>query len=60
MHDEVFQIDINCFNRFRFLGEFSKKFPKNALFFGNLGTVTQEGKKESRQMTPYFHLIFEL
>ena len=43
-----------------FLVSLAKSFQKMHYFFGNLGTVTQEGKKESRQMIPYFHLIFEL
>ena len=52
-------IEINCFNRFRFLAEVSTNLQKSTIL-GNLRTITQEGKKEIRQMTPFFHLLFEL
>ena len=29
-------------------------------FLGNLRTITQEGNMETRQMTPFFHLLFSL
>ena len=31
---------MNCFNRFRFLAEVSKKLVKNCTIFGNLRTMT--------------------
>ena len=38
----------------------SAKDCKNDTNFDNLRTITQEGKKETRQMTLFFHLLFEL
>ena len=51
-------MDINCFNRFRFLAEVSTNLQKKCIIFGNLRNVTQEGKKETRQMTPLFSSNF--
>ena len=33
---------------------------KECTILGNLRTITKEGKKETRQMTPFFHLPFEI
>ena len=33
---------------------------KKCTIFGNLRIITQEEKKETRQMTHFFHLLFEL
>ena len=38
----------------------SAKHCKNGTISGNLRNTTQEGKKETRQITPFFHLFFEL
>ena len=54
-HDEVFQMDRNCFNRFRYLGEVRTNLQKCTIL-GNLRTITQEGKKETKQLTPFFIL----
>ena len=45
-------IYVNGFNRLRFLTEVSTKLEKNALFFDNLGTITEKGNMEVRQITP--------
>ena len=50
---------VNCFNRLRFLVEVSIKM-KNWTFLDNLRTITQEGDMETRQMTPFSHLLFSL
>ena len=41
---------INCFNRSRFLAEVSTSLQKYTIF-GNLRSITEERKKETRQMT---------
>ena len=48
---------VNCFNRLRFLTEVSTKLQKTH-FLDNLRTATQEGSMETRQMTPFFYLLF--
>ena len=50
-------MDRNCFNIFRFLAEVSTNLQKNALFWAPL---FRGGKKEIREMTLFFHLLFEL
>ena len=45
-------IYVNGFNRLRFLTEVSTKLEKNALFFDNLGTITEKENMEVRQITP--------
>ena len=52
-------IYVNCFNRLRFLAEVSTKLQKMH-FLDNLRTITQEGSTETRQMTPFFYLLFLL
>ena len=52
-------MDMNCYNRLRFLTEVSTNLQKMH-FFGNLRIISQKGKKESGQMTQFFHLLFEL
>ena len=46
-------IQINCFNRFRFLAEVSINFQKSTLL-GNLRTITQERKKKLDKWTHFF------
>ena len=48
--DEIFEMHINCFNRFRFLAEVSTSLQKCTIF-GNSRSITQKRKKETRQMT---------
>ena len=48
---------VNCFVTLRFLAEVSKKMRKMH-FLDNLRTITQEGNTETRQMTPFFYLLF--
>ena len=50
-------ISISCFNRFRFLAEVSTNLQKCTIL-GSLRTITQEGKKETRQMIPFFSSTF--
>ena len=51
-------IYLNCFNKLKFLAEVSTKLQKT-YFFGNLRTITQEGKMETWQMKPFlFYLLF--
>ena len=38
----------------------SAQICKKCTILGNLRTITQDGKKEIRQMTPFFHLRFYL
>ena len=38
----------------------SAQICKKCIFFGNLRIISQKGKKESGQMTQFFHLLFEL
>ena len=45
-------IEINCFNRFRFLPEVSTNLQKCTIL-GNLRTITQEGEKKIRQISPF-------
>ena len=52
-------IYVNCFNQLRFLAEVSTKLQKKH-FLDNLRAVTQEGSMETRQMTPFFHLLFPI
>ena len=52
-------IYVNCFNTLRFLAEVSTKLQKMH-FLDNLRTITQEGSTETRQMTPFFYLLFLL
>ena len=52
-------IHVNCFNRLRFLVEVSTKSRKMQ-FLDHLRTITQEGSMETRQMTPFFHLLFPI
>ena len=52
-------IYLNCFNRLRLLPEVSTKLQKMH-FLDNLKTTTQKGSMETRQMTPFFHLLFLL
>ena len=52
-------IYVKCFNRLRFPDEVSTKLQKRH-FLDNLRTITHEGNMETRQMTPFFHLIFPL
>ena len=48
---------INCLNRFRFLAEVIADLQK-IYYFCNLSTINQEGKKETRQFTPFFSSTF--
>ena len=58
--NENFKIKyVNCFNRLSFLAEFSTKLEK-CTFFDNLRTITRERNMETRQMTPFFNLLFPL
>ena len=50
-------IYVNYFNKLRFFAEVSKKLQK-CTFLDNLRTITQEGNKETRQMTPFFSSNF--
>ena len=52
-------IYVNYFNTLRFLAEVSTKLQKMH-FLDNLRTITQEGSTETRQMTPFFYLLFLL
>ena len=45
-------IEINFFNRFRFLPEVSTNLQKCTIL-GNLKTITQEGEKKIRQILPF-------
>ena len=45
-------IYVNCFNQLRFLAKVSTKLQKKH-FLDNLRTVTQKGRIEARQMTPF-------
>ena len=49
----------NSFNIFRFLAEVSTNLQK-LHYLGNLRTITKERRKEIRQMTSFFYLLFEL
>ena len=51
---------VNCIKRFSFLAEASTKLQKNAFFIDNLRATTQEGNMATRQITPFFHLLFPL
>ena len=51
-------IEINSFNRFRFIVEVSTNSQKMH-YFGQFKDCNQEGKKEIKQMTPFFHVLFE-
>ena len=60
-HDEVFQMDTNKIALIDLdLLLRSAQICKKSTIFGKLRTIIQEGKKETRQMTPFFHLLFEL
>ena len=52
-------IDENCFNRLRFLAKVSTKSQKMH-FFRQFRTIIQEKNMKTRQMTPFFHLLFLL
>ena len=52
-------INVDWVNRFRFLAEVSTKLQKMH-FLDNLRTTTQEGKLETQQMIPFFHLLFAI
>ena len=52
-------IYVNCFNTLRFLAEVSTKLQK-MYYLDNLRTIIQEGSTETRQMTPFFYLLFLL
>ena len=58
-HDEVFQMDIN-----KLLWQIldillrSAQICKKCTIFGNLMTITREGKKETKQMNPFFSPTF--
>ena len=52
-------IYVNCFNQLRFLAKVSTKLQKKH-FLDNLRIVTQKGRIEARQMTPFFHLLFPI
>ena len=49
-------IYVNCFNRLRSAQNCKKIYT----FLDNLQTMTQTGNMETRQMTPIFHLLFQL
>ena len=49
----------NCFNRVRILAEGSTKLLKMD-FFGQFKDHNSGRKHETRQMTPFFHLLFPL
>ena len=50
-------ININCFNRLRFLAR-SAQICKNCIFLDNSNTITQKENMETREMTPYFSNTF--
>ena len=52
-------ININCFNRLRFLAEVNIKLQKMH-FLDSLRAITHEANIETRQMTAFFHLLFPL
>ena len=49
-------IYVNCFNRLRFLR--SAQNYRKWTFLDNLRTITHEGSMETRQITPFSHLLF--
>ena len=50
-------ISINCFNRPKFL---PVVITRKCTFLDNSRAITQEGNMETRQMIPFFHLLFPL
>ena len=55
-YDEVFQMDRNYFNRFRFLAEVSKPLQKRHCF----GQFKGHEKRKLDKWSHFFHLLFEL
>ena len=52
-------IHVNCFNRLILLAEVSTKL-QEMHFLDNLRTINQEWSMKTRQMTPFFHLLFPI
>ena len=50
-------ISVNCFTRLKFLAEVCTKLQKMH-FLDNLRTITQEESMETKEMTPFVHLLF--
>ena len=52
-------IYVNCFNRLILLAEVSTKL-QEMYFLDNLRTKTQEWSMKTRQMTPFYNLLFPI